>query len=137
MSQVELQTLYSSIYPSSRIKINKEDWAICNVNIESNDSQKICEYLETVNNRIDINKTSSLHTSERFINQFIKSLQPYQKELYGVIEPFCDGKEQGLLLCLYNQLTDDQFYIWSCESKTNKDLMVVTSNEKDNQNLYM
>lgn len=41
------------------------------------------------------------------------------------------------MLSLYNQLTDDQFYIWSCESKTDKDLMVITSKEKNNQNLYM
>lgn len=97
----------------------------------------MCDYLEKVNNRIDISKTSSLQTSEIFINRLIKQLQPYQKDIYGSIEPFCDGREQGLMLSLYNRLTDDQFYIWSCESKTDKDLMVITSKEKNNQNLYM
>lgn len=41
------------------------------------------------------------------------------------------------MLSLFNQITDDQFYIWACESKTDKDLMIITSNEKTNQNLYM
>lgn len=41
------------------------------------------------------------------------------------------------MLSLYNQLTDDPFYIWACESKTNQDLMIITSKEKSNQNLYM
>ena len=117
--------------------MTKEDWAICTIDIENNNSQKVCDYLEKVSNRIDITKTSSLQTSEIFINRLIKQLQPYQKDIYGSIEPFCDGREQGLMLSLYNQLTDDQFYIWSCESKTDKDLMVITSKEKNNQNLYM
>ena len=133
----ELQTFYDSVYPDSRIKLTKEDWAICTIDIENNNSQKVCDYLEKVSNRIDITKTSSLQTSEIFINRLIKQLQPYQKDIYGSIEPFCDGREQGLMLSLYNQLTDDQFYIWSCESKTDKDLMVITSKEKNNQNLYM
>lgn len=72
-----------------------------------------------------------------FINRLIQNLQPYQKDIYGSIEPFCDNKEQGLMLSLFNQITDDQFYIWACESKTDKDLMIITSNEKTNQNLYM
>ena len=93
--------------------------------------------MEKVNNRININKTSSLVTSEMFINNLIKDLQPYHKEIYGNIEPFCDGREQGLMISLYNQLTDDQFYIWACESKIDKDLMIVISKEKNNQNLYM
>ncbi len=137
ISQEELQTLYSCIYPNSKIKITLEDWATCNINVESNNSDKICDYLEKVNNRIDISKTSSFQTSEIFINKLIKSLQPYQKDIYGNIEPFCDGKAQGLMLCIFNNLTDDQFYIWACESKIDKDLMIVTSNEKNNQNLYM
>mgnify|MGYP001107678333 CR=1 FL=1 len=41
------------------------------------------------------------------------------------------------MISLYNQLTDDQFYIWACESKIDKDLMIVISKEKNNQNLYM
>lgn len=57
-----------------------------------------------------------------FINCLLKELQPYYKELYGNIEPFCDGREQGLMILLYNQLTDDQFYLWTCESKTDKEL---------------
>lgn len=137
ISHEELQTLYNCIYPDSKIKLTKEDWAICSIDVESNNSDKICDYLEKVNNRIDISKTSSFQTSEIFINYLIKKLQPYQKEIYGNIEPFCDGREQGLMLSLYNQLTDDQFYIWACESKTDKDLMIITSNEKNNQNLYM
>lgn len=119
------------------MKLTKEDWAICSLDVESNNSDKICAYLEKVNNRIDISKTSSFQTSEIFINYLIRKLQPYQKEIYGNIEPFCDGREQGLMLSLYNQLTDDQFYIWACESKTDKDLMIITSNQKNNQNLYM
>ena len=91
ISQEELQTLYSCIYPNSKIKITLEDWATCNINVESNNSDKICDYLEKVNNRIDISKTSSFQTSEIFINKLIKSLQPYQKDIYGNIEPFCDG----------------------------------------------
>ncbi len=129
--------MYSSVYPDSNIKLTKEDWAICSLNIESNNSSKVCDYLEKVNNRIDITKTSSFQTSEIFINRLIKQLQPYQKDIYGNIEPFCDGREQGLMLSLYNQLTDDQFYIWACESKTNQDLMIITSKDKNNQNLYM
>lgn len=125
------------MYPDSKIKLNKEDWAICSIDIENNNSQRVCDYLEKVSNRININKTSSLVTSEMFINCLLKDLQPYHKEIYGNIEPFCDGREQGLMLSLYNQLTDDQFYIWACESKTDKDLMILTSKEKNNQNLYM
>ncbi len=129
--------MYSSIYPDSKIKLTKEDWAICSLDIENNNSQKVCDYLEKVSNRIDITKTSSLQTSEIFINHLIKNLQPYQKDIYGNIEPFCDGREHGLMLSLYNQLTDDQLYIWACESKTNQDLMIIASKEKSNQNLYM
>ena len=137
MSLEELQILYTTMYPNSRIKLNKEDWAICSLDIECNNGQKVCDYLERVSNRIDINKTSSFVTSELFINNLIKKLQPYQNDIYGNIEPFCDGQEQGLMLSLYNQLTDDTFYIWSCESRINQDLMIITSKEKNNQNLYM
>lgn len=133
----ELQTLFESIYPNSRIKLTKEDWAICSLDIENNNSQKVCDYLEKANNRIDITKTSSFQTSEVFINRLIKQLQSYQKEIYGNIEPFCNGREQGLMLSLYNQLTNDPFYIWSCESKIDKDLMIIISKEKNSQNLYM
>ena len=41
------------------------------------------------------------------------------------------------MLSLYNQKTNDCLYIWACESKTNGDLMIITSNEKNKQNLYM
>lgn len=110
---------------------------MCNLNIESEDSQRICEYLEKVNNRIDISKSNSLQTSEIFINRLITQLKPYHKEIYGTIEPFCDGREQGLMLSLFNQKTNDQLYIWSCESKINCDLMIIISKDKNNQNLYM
>ncbi len=133
----ELQVLYGAVYPESKIKLTKEDWAICSIDIENNNSSKVCDYLEKVSKRIDITKTSSFQTSELFINYLIKQLQPYQKDIYGNIEPFCDGREQGLMLSLFNQLTDDQFYIWACESKTDQDLMIITSKEKNNQNLYM
>lgn len=129
--------MYNSVYPDSKIKLTKEDWAICSIDIESNNSSKVCDYLEKVSNRIDITKTSSFQTSEIFINRLIRELQPYQKDIYGNIEPFCDGREQGLMLSLYNQLTDDQLYIWACESKTDQDLMIITSKERNNQNLYM
>lgn len=137
MSLEELQTVYSCIYPNSNTKLNKEDWAICNVNVENNNFQQVCEYLEKVNNRIDISKTDSLQTSEMFTNRLVSLLQPYHNDIYGVIEPFCDNKEQGLMVALYNQKTNDSLYIWSCESKTNKELMIITSKEKTNQNLYM
>lgn len=137
ISHGELQVLYSSIFPDSKIKLNKEDWAICSIDIENNNSQKVCEYLEKVNNRIDITKTSSFQTSEIFINHLIQKLQPYQRDIYGNIEPFCNGREQGLMLSLYNLLTDDQFCIWACESKTNQDLMIITSNIKNTENIYM
>lgn len=114
-----------------------EDWAICSLDIESNNSEKVGDYLEKVNNRMNINKTNSFCTSESFINQLILNLKPYRKDIYGNIEPFCDGVEQGVMLSLYNQLTDDQFYVWACESKTDKDLMIVVSKEKSNQNLYL
>lgn len=132
-----MQTLYNCVYPDSRIKLNKEDWALCNINIESDDSKRICDYFEKVNNRIDISKSSSMQTSEIFVNQLINKLQPYCKEIYGSIEPFCDGVEQGFIVSLFNQKTNDQFYIWSCESKTNQDLMILTSKEKTNQNLFL
>lgn len=133
----ELQTLYTNTYPGSKKKLNKEDWAICSIDIENNNSQRVCDYLEKVSSRIDINKTSSLVTSEMFMNNLIQKLQPYHKDIYGSIEPFCDDREQGLMLSIYNQLTDDQFYIWACESKTNQDLMIITSKDKNHQNLYM
>lgn len=129
--------MYSSIYPDSKIKLNKEDWAICNLNISDDHSDKVCDYLEQVNNRIDISKTSSLQTSEIFIEKLLQHLQPYHKEIYGTIEPFCDNREQGLMLSIYNQMTNDQFYIWSCESKTDKELMIVTSKDKTKENLFM
>ena len=79
MTLEELQTFYNSIYPDSTIKLNNEDWAICNVDIENNSSKNVCDYLEKVNNRVDISKTSSLQISELFINKLLKELQPYNK----------------------------------------------------------
>ncbi len=105
--------------------------------MENNSSQKVCEQFETINNRIDINKTSSLQTSELFMNQFIQKLQPYHNEIYGTLEPFCDDREQGLMLSLYNQLTNDVIYIWCCEDKVKREIMVVTAKEKTKHNLYM
>lgn len=65
----ELQTLYSSIYPDSNIKLNNQDWVLCNISIESNDSKQVSEYLEKVNNRVDISKSNSLQSSEIFIDK--------------------------------------------------------------------
>lgn len=78
-----------------------------------------------------------MQTSEDFINCLIKNLQPYQKEIYGTIEPFCNNYEQGLMLTICNQASDEQLYIWACESKNGEDLMLIISNEKTNKNLYM
>lgn len=137
INQDELQALYSSVYPYSRIKVNKEDWAICNLAVENNYSKRVCDQLEVINNRIDINKISSLETSEIFLNRLIKELQPYHKEIYGTIEPFCDIKERGLMLTLYNQLNKDVMYLWCCEIEEKKDLMIIISKDKTPQNLYM
>ncbi len=137
MDLEELQVLYNSLYPTSKINLSKEDWAICNINVESNNVQNIIDYLEKVNNRINISKSNSLQTSETFINRLIKNLQPYQKEIYGYIEPFCESETQGLMLSLFNSKTSDELYIWSCELKNSKDIMILTSNEKDSQNLYL
>ena len=137
ITQEELQALYSSVYPNSRNKINKEDWANCTIAVESNSSQKVCEQFEKINNRIDISKTSSLQTSELFMNDLVKELQPYHNEIYGTLEPFCDDREQGLMLSLYNQLTNDAMYIWCCEDKVKQDLMIVISRDKTKQNIYM
>ena len=137
MTLEELQTFYNSIYPDSTIKLNNEDWAICNVDIENNSSKNVCDYLEKVNNRVDISKTSSLQISELFINKLLKELQPYNKEITGTIEPFCDNQEQGLMLSLTNKSADGKLYIWACEDITDKSLMIITSTEKTKQNLYM
>ena len=67
----------------------------------------------------------------------IKELQPYHKEIYGTIEPFCDIKERGLMLTLYNQLNKDVMYLWCCEIEEKKDLMIIISKDKTPQNLYM
>lgn len=107
------------------------------MDFEENHCQRVCEYFETVNNRIDITKTSSFNTSELFVNRLIKNLTPYNKEICGTIEPFCDNRQQGVMLSLQNIFTKDSIYIWACESKTNQELMVITSNEKNNQNLFM
>jgi len=56
----ELQTLYSAVYPNSRIKINKEDLKYCDIDVENNNYEKICEAFERINNRIDVSKTSSM-----------------------------------------------------------------------------
>ena len=137
ISLEELQTVYSSIYSDSKNKLNKEDWAICNINIENNNFENICDYLEKVSNRINISKSDSYQTSEIFVNKLTNLLQPYHKDIYGVIEPFCNDCEQGLILAIYNNITNDSLYIWSCESRTNKDLMIIVSKEKNNQNLYL
>ena len=105
--------------------------------MENNSSQKVCEQFETINNRIDINKTSSFQTSEIFMNKLIKELQPYHNEIYGTLEPFCDDREQGLMLSIYNQLTDDVMHVWCCEDKVKKDLMIVTGRDKTKENLYI
>lgn len=137
ISQEELQTVYSSIYPNSKTKLSKEDWAICSISVENNNYQHICDYLEKVNNRVDISRSASLEASEIFVNKLVNLLQPYHKDIYGTIEPFCDNREQGLMLALYNQITDDSLYIWSCQAKSNKDLMIIVSKDKTSQNLYM
>lgn len=46
-----------------------------------------------LNNRVDINKTSSLETNELFVNQLIQKLQPYYNEIYETLGPFCDDEE--------------------------------------------
>ena len=137
ITQEELQALYSTVYPNSRNKVSQEDCAVCNIAVESNSNQKVCEQFEKINNRIDISKTSSLQTSELFMNALIKELQPYHNEIYGTLEPFCDDREQGLMLSLYNQLTDDSMYLWCCEDKVKQDLMIISSKDKTKQNMYM
>ncbi len=71
------------------------------------------------------------------MNDLIKALQPYHNEIYGTLEPFCDDKEQGLMLSLYNQLTNDSMYLWCCEDIVKQDLMIVSSYNKAKKNLYM
>ena len=71
------------------------------------------------------------------MNKLIKELQPYHNEIYGTLEPFCDDREQGLMLSIYNQLTDDVMHVWCCEDKVKKDLMIVTGRDKTKENLYM
>lgn len=107
------------------------------MDIENNSYQKVCDQLEKVYNRININKTSSFQKSELFINYLVKKLQPYHKDIFGTIEPFCDSRKQGLMLALNNQLTNEPLYIWACEDEVDNDLMIITSKNKNKQNLYM
>lgn len=96
----------------------------------------MCDYFEKINQRIQISKSESLQTSELFTNKLVHSLQTYHNDIYGIIEPFFDNENQGLMINLYNKTTSDNLYIWSCLSD-NKDLMIITSKEKTKDNLYM
>lgn len=138
ISLEDLQVLYNKIYPDSKIKLNIEDWAISTLNMENKNIQKFCEYFEKINCRIDISKTSSLQFSEIFVNRLIQKLQSgnYQKELNGLIEPYCDKNHQGLMISFNNKIMNDSFYLWVSELE-NKEFMVLIAKEKNNQNLFM
>lgn len=133
----ELQTVYNSIYPDDNKKLNSEDWAVCNINIENNDYEKTCEYFEKINNRIDISRSSSLQMSELFMNRLVNQLNPYNKQLCGTIETFCNDENHGLILSLLDKITDEKFYVWVCETVENKDIMIICSKEKAKKNLFM
>ena len=78
MSKVELQLLYDTIYPDSKAEITKEDCIRCNINIENENVEELCDYLDRVYNRINISKTESFKISEHFAEVLINNMNPYQ-----------------------------------------------------------
>ena len=124
MSKVELQLLYDTIYPDSKAEITKEDCIRCNINIENENVEELCDYLDRVYNRINISKTESFKISEHFA-----------EVIYGNIEPFCfDKEQQGVMLSLYDKITEAPLYLWVSFTEDNL-LMLVTSNKKNKQNI--
>lgn len=131
----ELFALYNVIYPSDKMKLNMEDWILCDIAVNNNISAKVCERFEIINRRIDIYKNNSFQTSEIFMRKFTEELQSYHENMYGFLEPFCNGKEQGLMLRLVDKQTEEETYFW-CFGDNKNNLAIITSNEKTTQNLY-
>ena len=132
----ELLALYNVVYPTEKVKLDIEDWIMCDIAVQNNLPSKVCERFDMIHNRIDISKSSSLQASEIFMTHLINELQPYSNQIYGILEPFCDSTEQGLMLHILNKQTDEDMYLW-CSGDINHNLAIVTSNERTKQNLYL
>lgn len=132
----ELLALYNVVYPTEKVKLDIEDWIMCDIAVQNNLPIKVCERFDIIHNRIDISKSGSLQTSEIFMNHLIEKLQPYSEKVYGILEPFCDGIEQGLMLHLLNKQTDEDMYLW-CSEDIHHNLVIVTSDERTKQNLCL
>lgn len=74
---------------------------------------------------MEITKNRSLEVSEKFFNNLEKKLERVSDNLAGYYKTFNNCREQGLMLTIYEQKSDDELLIWACECRNSDSIMVI------------
>ena len=66
-----------------------------------------------------------MEVSQTFFNKLEEKLKNVSDNLEGYYKTFNNCREQGLMLTIYEPLTDKEILIWACESRNSDNIMVV------------
>lgn len=68
-----------------------------------------------------------MEVSQTFFNKLEEKLKNVSDNLEGYYKTFNNCREQGLMITIYEPVTDNELLIWACECRNSDDIMVITA----------